>query len=78
MTQAEKYTVTYLRCDDCGCNIQSDGTCGQCSNGGFAVECKYLDCTADCTDVASKKTDNHGTTTTFNDGSTYYQSNSGW
>ena len=76
MTQSETYTVYYDRCDGCGSSTHEECNCEQY----YPVQCSYLDTTAanNAGVVVSSVTQGDGTLHTLQDGSTYYQSNSGW
>ncbi len=75
-TLAEKYTVQYIRCDNCGCSFVKN-QCPQCEDGGYPIHCYYIKVPQDV-EVTDIK-DSHGDViTTFSDGSTFKTSMLGW
>ena len=76
MTEAQQYTVNYNRCDGCGATSSEECTCEQY----YPVQCSYLDTTAanNAGVLVSSVVSGDGTLHALSDGSTYYQSNSGW
>jgi hypothetical protein len=78
MTQSQQYQYTYYRCDNCGNDSDHQQSC-QCGSD-YYVQATGFDSVEAQSDgnLVSSVQDGRGTLHTLSDGSTYYQSNSGW
>ena len=78
MTHSNKYSYSFFRCDNCGCDGDPSSSCW-CGSPYFVQVTGFDHAKAKSdNNLVSSVTDTTGTLHTLKDGSTYYQSNSGW